>query len=202
MRGFINNPSIDKLVENLQVLLRMESYRADGYSISIENGMVYAKGKDNKKTEIGELPSLAEATRHLFGDTIPEGVEYISIKDITIMTYYGNLIGCGYVENKFELHHACTGIMNGNIAGVSGSVFDELAGKPVYGTTSMFSAIVEALLGSSDTTLNYDNIIGQLVNLRSFTGGTFGIGYRINDYIAVPMEALHEIYWYYGGHTS
>ena len=182
MSDFINKPSRDELKKNLQVVQDMDDYITNGYSISIENGMVFVVKDKADKLEIGTLPNLAETTQYLFGDTIPEGVEYITIDGITMMTYYGTLIGCGRVDEGFEKHcYTMNGFINDDTISRAGNM---VAG-PIYGQVSTASASLEMLFRSRDKTLNYDNIIGQLANLRNFSGGTYGTGYLIHDYIEV-----------------
>ena len=186
MSDFINNSSNYKLMENLKVVLQMDSF-----NISIEGGIVYVIS-----------PNKTESVRRRFGGIIPEGVESITIKDITMMRIYRNAKGCDYVDGNYELQCTINSIINGKVVGTTESASDGPAGKSQYGMTAVLSAIVEILFRSTEAKLNYDTSKGLSVSLRNFTGETLGTGYRIEDYIAVVMEASDEIYWYYGGHTS
>ena len=180
MSDFVNNPSKEELKKNLELAIEIDKRIASGENILIENGKVYICDEEIKI--IGTLPNLAETTQYLFGDTIPEGVEYITIDGITMMTYYGTLIGCGRVDEGFEKHcYTMNGFINDDTISRAGNM---VAG-PIYGQVSTASASLEMLFRSRDKTLNYDNIIGQLANLRNFSGGTYGTGYLIQDYIEV-----------------
>lgn len=62
MSEFMNNPSKEELINNLNIVLEMESYKAGGCDVSISNGMVYYTDDDGVKNIIGTLPNLAETT--------------------------------------------------------------------------------------------------------------------------------------------
>ena len=193
MSDFMNNPSKEELINNLNIVLEIESYKAGGYDVSISNGMVYYTNDDGVKNIIGTLPNLAETTQYLFGDTVPEGVEYITMNGITMMTYYSNLIDCGYMDKGWEEYeYTFNSVIHNDIVGAVGSTADRLVDKPIYGTVSTASASLEMLLRGKDTTLNYDNIIGLLANLWNFTGGTIGFGDVVNGYANAGTRTVEK----------
>ncbi len=186
MSDFINNLSKNGHEEKLRVVLQM-----DNYSIAIEGGIVHVA-----------FPNLTESTGDCMGDVIPGGLEYITIKNITMMKYCGHTTRFGFTKDNSDLYCTVNSIIDGHIVGVAESAYDEPSGKPMCGTAATLSSIIEILFRSTEAESKYVNGKCQVINLKNYNGEIFGTGYRMNNYIAVEMEASDEVYWYYGGQPS
>ncbi len=130
---FINNPSKDELLKNQQMDSKKEDYKLNGYVVFIKDGIVYGEKKGIEQIELGTLPNLAETTKNLFGDTIPEDVEIITLDGITMMTYQGAVIDCGWLDKNFEKHYTFNIIVNDDVVG---SVEDGILGNNELETKS------------------------------------------------------------------
>lgn len=57
----------------------MQEQKTKGYDVHIENGEVYyVDVSRNSKIYMGTLQNLSETTTYLFGDNIPDTVEYVT----------------------------------------------------------------------------------------------------------------------------
>ena len=169
MSDFINNPSKEELMENLELACIIEEYKAKGYNVYIQGGNVSYKLGD-EIVHLGTLPNLADTTTYLFGNNVPSDVEYITLDGITLMTYQGAVIACGYLDTSGVKQgaYSINDVINSDLVGAAGGFVDEITGMPIYEGVSTGAAVVEGVLRIDGNTLDYDNVIGLLANFMNF----------------------------------
>ena len=157
----------------------------------MSNGQVYYIDNEGVQNYIGTLPNLADTTTYLFGNNVPSDVEYITLDGITLMTYQGAVIACGYLETSSvkEGVYSINDIINSDLVGAAGAFVDEITGLPIYGGISSGVAVTEGILRIDGNTLDYDNVIGLLANFMNFADGSPYDDLVIEKYVEVMSNA-------------
>lgn len=192
---FKKNPSREALEDDLNLINRIIWEKNQGNNVTIKDGMVTITDKSNyQSTEIGTLTDLAALTEELFGEDIPNGVEYMTLGGVTFMTYYGHLLACGdgsglHSSRAVDLIRALNNALANDVIQFMGNVWDNVTGTDVYSNVTEAAAMMEKILEVLSQGDNYDNALEILYNLAKCFGKMPGSSDVIKGYIGAAKIA-------------
>ena len=153
---FKNLPNLKLLEEDINAVHLVIDCQKNHKEVEInyENGNIYEVSGDGERYKKGTISNIDQMTKYLFGNNIPEEVEFIKIDGVTFMTYSGHLIACGIASPKKQdtagnVVLSIDSLLNGVYGYLIGSLLDIHFGSTTYAALSLTVKILAEIVMSS-----------------------------------------------------
>lgn len=194
MNDFINKPSKDALIDDVNLANEIIKNKNNGYKIKNLNGAIWLD-TGSMSRQLGTITNIAELSKELFGDKIPDGVEYVTLGEFTFMTYKGKLLAVGDgsgLGGSGGVVHKLNDIINHDLTAIVGNFIDLITMEDIYNKASKGIAFLdEILMLCSDPEMNnYNNTLNIISNLANISGELVGTKTVIDTYAATAMNSI------------